>query len=201
MPIAVDIRDEQSVADAVSQTIEHFGRIDVLVNNASAINLAPILDMSMKTYDLLMNVNMRATYLCAKACLPHLLLSDNPHILTLSPPLNMQAKWFNKHLAYTMSKYGMSLTTLGLAEEYRARGIAVNSLWPKTLIATAAIANNLPKHYYEGTRKPTIVAEAAYAIMCSNSRELTGNFLIDEDFLRSRGCVILQSSRCVLVRN
>jgi len=187
LPLPVDIRDEAQVSAAIEKTIATYGKIDCLVNNASAIKLQSTVDMPMKNYDLLMQVNVRATYLCAKLCIPHLAKSENPHILTLSPPLSLQAIWFKNHLAYTLSKYGMSLCTLGLAEEVRSQGIAVNSLWPKTLIATAAVAVNLPKQYYEGSRLPTIVADAAHAILTSNSRETTGQFFVDEDLLRSRG--------------
>lgn len=187
LPVVVDVRQEDQINAAVNQAIATFGKIDILINNASAINLSSTLDMPMKRYDLLMQVNVRATYLCSKICLPHLMQADNPHILNLSPPLNMDSKWFKEHLAYTMSKYGMSMCTLGMAEEFRKEGIAVNSLWPKTIIATAAIAMNFPKDYYEASRKPAIVADAAHAILTSNSREVTGNFFIDEDLLRSRG--------------
>ncbi|HTM63221.1 MAG TPA: NAD(P)-dependent oxidoreductase [Gammaproteobacteria bacterium] len=187
LPIVMDVRFEDQVEAAVKQTIATFGKIDVLINNASAINLSSTLDMPMKRYDLLMNVNVRGTYLCSKTCVPHLMKSDNPHILNLSPPLNMNEKWFKDHLAYTMSKYGMSMCTLGMAEEFKSSGIAVNSLWPKTLIATAAISVNFPKEYYDASRKPEIVADAAYAIITSNSREVTGNFFVDEDVLRAQG--------------
>lgn len=187
LPLMVDIRDDDQVVAAVDQAIEKFGKIDILVNNASAINLSPTLELPMKKFDLMFQVNMRATYFCAKTCIPHLAKSDNPHILTLSPPLSMKPKWFKNHLAYTMSKYGMSMCTLGMAEEFRTQGIAVNSLWPKTLIATAAIAVNFPKQFYDASRKPSIVSDAAHAILVSNSREVTGNFFIDEDYLRSCG--------------
>ena len=187
LPLMVDVRQDDQVSDAIEKTIALFGKLDILVNNASAINLSPTLDLPMKRYDLMMQVNMRATFLCAKVCLPHLIKSANPHILTLSPPLHMNAKWFKNHLAYTMSKFGMSMCTLGLAEEFRKQGVAVNSLWPKTLIATAAIEVNFPKEFYESSRKPDIVADAAHAILTSNSREVTGQFFVDEDFLRSRG--------------
>lgn len=187
LPIVVDVRDENQIAAAVDIAIQKLGKIDILVNNASAINLTGTLEMPMKRFDLLMQVNMRATYLCAKLCLPHLMKSDNPHILTMSPPLNMKAKWFKDHLAYTMSKYGMSMCTLGLAEEFRQQGVAANSLWPKTVIATAAIEVNFPKQIYEASRKPSIVADAAYVILTSDSREVTGNFFIDEDVLRQHG--------------
>lgn len=192
LPLMVDVRHEEEVLAAVEKTIATFGRLDILVNNASAINLSDTLTLEMKRFDLMMQVNMRATYLCSRLCIPHLTQSDNPHILTLSPPLNMEAKWFKNHLAYTMSKYGMSMCTLGMAEEFRDKGIAVNSLWPKTVIATAAIANNFPKNFYEASRKPAIVADAAYAILTSDSRAVTGNFFIDEDVLRVNGITDLQ---------
>lgn len=187
LPVVVDVRYEDQVMSAVDQAVSVFGKIDILINNASAINLSSILDLPMKRYDLMMQVNMRATYLCSKLCLPHLMKAANPHILNLSPPLNMEGKWFKNHLAYTMSKFGMSMCTLGLAEEFRQHGVAVNSLWPKTLIATAAISVNFPQEYYEASRKPAIVADAAYEILASNSREVTGNFFIDEDVLRAHG--------------
>lgn len=187
LPLVVDVRDETMVAAAVTQTVATFGGIDILINNASAINLSSTLDIPMKRFDLIFSVNVRATFMCSKLCIPHLQKAANPHILNLSPPLNIQAKWFKDHLAYTMSKYGMSMCTLGMAEEFKSAGIAVNSLWPKTLIATAAVSVNFPKQLYEASRKPAIVADAAYAILTSNSREVTGNFFIDENFLRERG--------------
>lgn len=187
LPIAVDVRDEASVQQAIDATMKEFGSIDVLVNNASAINLSSTLDIPMKRFDLIMSVNMRATFMCSKLCAPFLKQSANPHILTLSPPLNMKAKWFKDHVAYTISKYGMSMCTLGMAEEFKSLGIAVNSLWPKTLIATAAISVNFPKQLYEASRKPDIMADAAYQILTSNSREVTGNFFVDEDVLKHAG--------------
>lgn len=187
LPIVVDVREEESVSAAVKQTVDQFGGIDILVNNASAINLGSTLDIPMKRYDLIMDVNTRGTFLCSKLCAPHLKNASNPHILTLSPPLNMKAKWFKEHVAYTMSKYGMSMCTLGMAEEFKALGIAVNSLWPKTLIATAAIEVNFPKQLYAATRKPDIMADAAYAILTSNSKDVTGNFFVDEVLLREKG--------------
>jgi citronellol/citronellal dehydrogenase len=187
LPLLVDVRDEGMVSDAVKKTVETFGGIDVLVNNASAINLGSTLDIPMKRFDLIFAVNARATFMCSKYCIPHLQKASNPHILNLSPPLNMDKKWFKNHLAYTMSKYGMSMCTLGMSEEFRSAGIAVNSLWPKTLIATAAVSVNFPRQLYEASRKPEIVADAAYTILTSNSRELTGNFFIDEDLLRTYG--------------
>ena len=176
LPIVVDVRDEAAVADAVNKTIATFGRIDALVNNASAINLADTLDLPMKRFDLIFSVNVRATYLCSKLCIPHLKKSDNP-----------RPKWFKKHLAYTMSKYGMSMCTLGMAAEFKDDGIAVNSLWPKTLIATAAISVNFSRFLYHASRKPAIMADAAHAILTSNSRNVTGNFFVDEKLLRMRG--------------
>ncbi len=187
LPLMVDVRDEAMVADAVEQTVAKFGGIDILVNNASAINLGGTLEIPMKRFDLIFSVNVRATFMCSKFCIPHLKKSPNPHILTMSPPLSLKPKWFKKHVAYTMSKYGMSMCTLGMAEEFKENGIAVNSLWPKTLIATAAISGNFPKVIYHASRKPAIVADAAYEILTSDSRKVTGNFFIDEDFLRSRG--------------
>lgn len=187
LPLMLDVRDEEQVIAAVEKTIQEFGQIDALINNASAINLASTLDMPMKRFDLLMQVNMRATYMCSKYCLPHLMKSGNPHIINLSPPLNMQGKWFKDHLAYTMSKYGMSMCTLGMAEEFKEQGVAVNSLWPKAIVATAAIEVNFPRKFFAAARKPVIVADAAYEILTSNSREVTGNFFTDEDLLKSRG--------------
>ncbi len=187
LPIIVDVRDEAMVAAAVTQAVTTFGGIDILINNASAINLSSTLEMPTKKLDLIFSVNMRATFMCSKLCIPHLKKSTNPHILNLSPPLCMKPKWFKKHVAYTISKYGMSMCTLGMAEEFKNDGIAVNSLWPKTIIATAAIANNISKIIYHMSRKPTIVADAAYQIITSNSKEVTGNFFIDEFVLREKG--------------
>lgn len=187
LPLAVDVRDEEKVEWAIAETVKNFGGIDILVNNASAINLASTQDLPMKRFDLIFGVNVRATFMCSKLCLPHLKNAKNPHILTLSPPLNMNKKWFKNHVAYTMSKYGMSMCTLGMAEEFRSLGIAVNSLWPKTVIATAAISVNFPEQIYKASRKPSIMADAAYEIVTSNSREVTGNFFIDEVLLAERG--------------
>lgn len=187
LPLVVDVREEGTVTEAVAKTVEKFGGIDILINNASAINLGSTEDIPMKRFDLIFSVNVRATFMCSKLCIPHLKKAKNPHILTLSPPLNMKPKWFKKHLAYTMSKYGMSMCTLGMAEEFKSNGIAVNSLWPKTIIATAAIANNFPKIVYHASRKPAIMSDAAYEILTSDSRKVTGNFFIDEEILRERG--------------
>ncbi len=187
LPLIVDVRDEEMVSNAVLKTVETFGGIDVLINNASAINLSSTLNLAPKKFDLIFAVNMRATFMCSKICVPYLKQSSNPHILTLSPPLSMKPKWFKKHVAYTMSKYGMSMCTLGMADEFKADGIAVNSLWPKTIIATAAIANNISKIIYHMSRKPSIVADAAYEIITSDSKLVTGNFFIDEALLREKG--------------
>src|SRR3990167_1094144 len=169
LPLQVDVRDEQAVQEAIAKTVETWGGIDILVNNASAINLGSTQEISMKRFDLIFSVNVRATFMCSKLCVPHLKKSANPHILNLSPPLNLKPKWFVKHLAYTMSKYGMSMCTLGMAEEFKKEGIAVNSLWPKTLIATAAISVNFSKLLYHASRKPIIMADAAYEIFKSDS--------------------------------
>jgi citronellol/citronellal dehydrogenase len=187
LPMQVDVRDEENVYAAVAKAVETFGGIDMLVNNASAISISPTLQTPMKKFDLIFSVNVRATFLCSQACIPHLKKAANPHILNLSPPLNMDPKWFKDHLAYTMSKYGMSMCTLGMAEELKSAGVAVNSLWPRTTIATAAIAMNFPKEILQASRNATIMGDAAMEILMSNSREVTGNFFIDEDFLRLRG--------------
>lgn len=187
LPIMVDVRDEAMVTEAINLAVSEFGRIDILVNNASAINLSSTLDLPMKRFDLIFGVNVRATFMCSKFCVPHMKNATNPHILNLSPPLNMDPKWFKDHDAYTMSKYGMSMCTLGMAEEFRALGIAVNSLWPRTLIATAAISANFPKELYDASRKPDIMADAAYVILTSDSRQVTGNFFIDEEVLKTHG--------------
>jgi len=184
----VDIRHEDQVRDAVARTVETFGGIDILVNNASAIQLTGTLQTEMKRYDLMHQVNTRGTFLCSKLCVPHLKRADNPHILNMSPPLNMEARWFGNHVAYTMAKFGMSMCVLGMAEEFRGEGIAVNALWPRTAIATAAVRNLLggddaAKH----CRKPEILADAAHVIFTRNSREFTGNFCIDDEVLASAG--------------
>jgi citronellol/citronellal dehydrogenase len=192
LAIQLDVRDEQAIQAAVAQTVERFGGVDVLVNNASAISMTPTLETTPKRLDLMWDVNMRATFLVSQACIPYLKLADNPHILTLSPPLNMDAKWFAPHLAYTISKYGMSLCTLGMAREFVADGggvksIGVNCLWPRTTIATAAIEFNFPEAVLRASRKPAIMADAAYAILTRDSRTCSGNFFIDEEVLRVAG--------------
>ncbi|GAB3548797.1 NAD(P)-dependent oxidoreductase [Arthrobacter tumbae] len=183
-----DVRNDDDVASAVKATVAEFGGIDVVINNASAIDLSKTPDVSMKRYDLMADINVRGTFMLSKFALPALREGANPHILTLSPPLNLDPVWAGKHLAYTMAKYGMSLTTLGLAEELRNEGIAVNSLWPRTLIDTAAI-RNMPggSELIKAARTPDIVADAAHAVLLRKSRECTGNFFTDEEVLRSVG--------------
>ncbi len=188
LPIAADVRDEQAVLAAVRQCVEHFGGIDVCINNASAINLAGTAQIDMRRYDLIQQINTRGTFLTSRACLPHLQKSANPHILTLSPPLDLRPKWFAGHLAYSLSKYGMSLCMLGLAEEYRAAGIACNALWPRTTIATAAVEFALGGvQMMRRSRKPEIVADAAHVILNRPSRECTGQFFIDDSVLYESG--------------
>ena len=186
LPLQVDIRDEARVYDAVKETVERFGGVDVLVNNASAISLTGTLETPMKRYDLMNAINARGTYLCSQACLPHLKKAANPHILTLSPPLNMSPRWFAPNLAYTMAKYGMSMCVLGMAEEFRQAGVAVNALWPRTVIATAAL-QMIPGVDLKKCRHPRIVADAAHAILVRDSRSCTGNFFIDEEVLHAEG--------------
>lgn len=187
LPIAVDVRDEGAVGAAVETAVAMFGGIDILVNNASAIMLAGTLQMPMKRFDLVFGVNVRGTFVCSQSCLPHLLKARNPHILNISPPLNMDAKWFRNHTAYTMSKYGMSMCTLGMSAEFAQHGIAVNSLWPRTTIATAAIAMNFPDEVLKASRKPAIMADAAHVILNRESRSHSGRFYIDEEVLREEG--------------
>lgn len=189
LAMQLDVRDEQAVASAVHQAAEHFGGIDVLINNASAISLTPTLHTPAKKLDLMWDVNMRGTFLVSQACIPHLQKSSNPHILTLSPPLNLDPKWFAPHLAYSISKYGMSLCMLGLAQELAADGIACNCLWPRTTIATAAIEHNFPEAILHASRKPAIVADAAYVILRRDSKSCSGNFFIDEAVLRDSGVI------------
>jgi citronellol/citronellal dehydrogenase len=187
LPLQVDIRDEEQVQRAVQQTVDTFGGIDVLVNNASAINLTPTLATPMKRFDLMWGVNARGTFACSQACIPHLKKSPNPHILTLSPPINLEPRWFKLHTAYTISKYGMSLCVLGLAEEFKDDGIAINALWPRTVIATAALVMLGGITPPEKCRKPEIMADAAHAVLTRDSRCCTGSFYIDEDVLREAG--------------
>jgi citronellol/citronellal dehydrogenase len=186
LPLAVDIRFEDQVRAAVEKAVQHFGGIDILVNNASAISLTGTLETPMKRFDLMMGVNMRGTFLCSQACLPHLARAANPHILTLSPPLSMRAQWFAPHVAYTMAKYGMSMCVLGMAEEFRNRHIAVNGLWPRTLISTAAL-QVIPGVDPSHGRTPEIMADAAWHILTKDSRGTTGNFFIDDEVLAAAG--------------
>ncbi len=187
LAIQLDIRDENAVADAMARAADHFGGIDILVNNASAIYLAPTPDVPMKRFDLMFGVNVRGTFVCSQAALPYLRQADNPHILNLSPPLNMDKKWFEPHVAYTMAKYGMSQCVLGMAEEFRGEGIAVNALWPRTVIATAALAMLGDQVNPDHCRKPEIMADAAHWILSQPARETTGEFFIDEDALTRAG--------------
>jgi citronellol/citronellal dehydrogenase len=188
LPIAGDIRDDAQVAAAVEQAVERFGGIDICVNNASAINLSGTESMDMKRYDLMQDINTRGTYSVSKACVPHLKKSDNPHVLTLSPPISLEPRWLGPHIAYTIAKYGMSLCTLGMAEEFKGDGIAFNALWPKTLIATAAVQNLLGGDAAMAkSRRPEIMSDAAYAIFVRDSRECTANLFLAEDVLEEEG--------------
>jgi citronellol/citronellal dehydrogenase len=189
LPLAVDIRDEAQVEAAVAETVAAFGGIDILVNNASAISLTGTLDTAMKRYDLMQQVNARGTFLCTQKCIPHLKRAANPHVLMLSPPLSMEARWFAPHVAYTMAKYGMSLCVLGMAGEFCKDGIAVNALWPKTIIDTAALQMipTIDAEKRARTRSPEIVSDAAHVILTREARAFTGHFCLDEDVLRSTG--------------
>ncbi len=188
LPVICDIRDEENVRKAVNQGLDKFGGIDICINNASAIQLTGTLLTDMKRFDLMHQINTRGTYLVSKVCLPHLLKSDNPHILNLSPPLDMDPKWFGPHVAYTMAKFGMSMCVLGMAEEFKEEGVAVNALWPRTAIATAAIKNALGGDAIMNiSRSPEIMGDAAYMILTKNSKEFTGNFCIDDNLLAENG--------------
>lgn len=188
LPIVCDIRDENAVEEAVQQTVQAFGGIDVCVNNASAIMLTGTASTPMKRFDLMHQVNARGTFCVTQACVPHLLKAENPHVLMNSPPLNMDRKWFQHHVAYTMAKYGMSMCVHGMAGEFEDEGIAVNALWPRTAIATAAVQNLLGgDDLMKRGRKPEIMADAAYAIITRPSRQCTGNFFIDDEVLREEG--------------
>lgn len=188
LPMVVDVRDEDAVRDALDQTAKKFGGIDIVVNNASAISLTNTVNTEMKRYDLMHQINTRGTFVVSKHAIPHLEKAENPHILMLSPPLDMAEKWFAPHLAYTMAKFGMSLCVLGLAGELRGKGIAVNALWPRTTIATAAVRNLLGGNaLMQASRTPAIMADAAHALFLKPSREVTGRFLIDDSFLAEQG--------------
>jgi len=187
LPLVCDIRSDEEVQAAVAKTVETFGGLDVLVNNASAISLTGTLDTPMKRFDLMHSVNVRGTFLCSQTCLPHLFESPNPHILNLAPPLSMKSKWFAGHVAYTMAKYGMSMCVLGMAEELREKGVAVNALWPRTAIATAAIRMIGGDAMLHHSRTPEVVADAAHWILTRPARECTGNFFLDEEVLKTAG--------------
>ena len=188
LPVLCDIREEAQVAEAVEKTVARFGGIDICINNASAIQLTGTLETDMKRYDLMHQINTRGTFLVSKMCIPHLKKAANPHILNLAPPLDMQAKWFKNHVAYTMAKFGMSMCTLGMSAEFAKDGIGVNSLWPLTAIDTAAVRNLLGGEAVASmSRLPSIMADAAHVILTSPSRETTGNFFIDELVLRKAG--------------
>jgi citronellol/citronellal dehydrogenase len=195
LPIQCDLRDENQIAEAIAQTAADFGGIDILINNASAINLTPTEATPAKRFDLMFDVNVRGTFLASQAAIPHLRASAeagrNPHILTLSPPLSMKAKWFQHHVAYTMAKYGMSMCVLGMSEEYRKTGIAVNALWPRTAIDTAAL-QMIPGIDTAACRTPEILADAAYVILNRPSKETTGNFYVDDEVLASVGVTDLE---------
>ena len=188
LPVICDIREEEQVAAAVDAAVERFGGLDICINNASAIQLTPTEMTDMKRFDLMHQINTRGTFLVSKMCLPHLKQSSNAHILNLAPPLDMSPKWFGPHVAYTMAKYGMSMCTLGMAQEFSKKGIAVNSLWPLTAIDTAAVRNLLGGDTVaKMSRKPEIMADAAYAVLVQDSATCTGNFFIDEIVLREAG--------------
>ena len=191
LPIQLDVRDAENILAAVKQCADHFGGIDICVNNASAISLTPTPETPVRRFDLMFGCNVRGTYLVSQACIPHLLdsakVGRNPHILNLSPPLSMNPGWFEHHVAYTMSKYGMSMCTLGMAAEFRQAGIAVNSLWPRTTIATAAVEFNFPEDVLKASRNTDIMSDAAHVILTSDSRASTGNFYLDESVLRQAG--------------
>lgn len=193
LPLQTDIRYEESIEEAVNKTVQAFGGIDILINNASAISLIPTEQTEAKRWDLMHGINVRGSFLMSKACIPHLKKSTNPHILSLSPPLSMDPRWFAPHLAYTMSKYGMSMVIYGLAEELKPHRVAANALWPKTTIATAAVENLLGGDFLiQRSRTPQIVADAAYFILQRPSFECTGNFFIDEEVLASEGITDLK---------
>lgn len=187
LPIMLDVRDDTAVVQAIETTVEKFGGIDALVNNASALNVTPTLNTPMKRFDLMFGVNVRGTFACSQASIPHLKKSANPHIINISPPLNMNPKWFKDFLVYSMSKYGMSMCTLGMAEEFRAEGIAVNSLWPQTMLVTAAVEKNFPPEILKASRSARIMADAAYYLLTTDSKKITGHFFTDEEVLKLNG--------------
>ncbi|WP_205697960.1 NAD(P)-dependent oxidoreductase [Conexibacter sp. SYSU D00693] len=197
LPIVGDIRDEGSVQSAVDQAVERFGGIDVCVNNASAINLAGNLDLEPKRFDLMLDINCRGAFVVTRACLPHLLESDNPHVLTLSPPIDLRPEWLAPHTGYTIAKYGMTLVGLGVAQEFKEQGVASNTLWPRTLVATAAVQNLLGGDAAMAkARKPEVYSDAAYAVITRDSRECTGNSFLCEDVLLEEGVEDLSVYNC-----
>ena len=187
LPLICDIRFEEQVGESIEKVREEFGGVDICINNASAIHLTDTVNTPMKRYDLMHNINVRGTFLLSKSCIPYLKDSENPHILTLSPPLGIDRKWFGRTLAYTTAKYGMTLIAHGLSEELKELGIASNTLWPRTTIDTAAIRNVVGNEIVDGSRKPAIYADAAYAILKRDSKECTGNFFLDQDVLEEEG--------------
>jgi citronellol/citronellal dehydrogenase len=194
LAIAGDVRDDDVVAGAVEQAAERFGGIDIVVNNASAIDTSPSATIAMKRYDLMQDVNVRGTFLLSRTCLPYLREAANPHVLTLSPPLSLDPKWYGPHLAYTLAKFGMSMCTLGMASEHADAGIAFNSLWPRTIIATAAVQNLLGgEAAMERSRRPEIVADAAHHILTRPARTTTGNFFVDDEVLAEAGVTDLRA--------
>jgi citronellol/citronellal dehydrogenase len=193
LPLIVDVRFEEQVQDAMEKTAAEFGGIDILVNNASAINLAGTESVSMKGYDLMHNINTRGTFLCSQKAVPFLRKSDNPHVLNLSPPLNMEIRWFQNHVAYSMAKYGMSMCVLGMSSEFKRDGIAFNALWPRTAIATAAVANHLGGDMMIArSRTVDIMSDAAHIILTRDSRDFTGNFYVDDEVLAAEGITDLK---------
>lgn len=196
LPCVVDVRDEAQVQTAVQNAVQTFGGIDIVVNNASAISLTGTAATEMKRYDLMNSINARGTFLVSKTCLPYLKKSSNPHIVNISPPLNLNPVWFKNHVAYTISKYGMSMCVLGMAEEFKQDGIAVNAVWPKTAIHTAAIEMLTGPDSSNHSRKPEIMADAVYAVLCKDSKSLTGQFLIDEEILRKEGITDFDQYAC-----
>jgi citronellol/citronellal dehydrogenase len=187
LPIQIDLRDADAIEAAMLKAAEHFGGIDALVNNAGVLNITDTLSTTMKRFDLMMAVNVRATFCASQAAIPFLKKSDNPHIVNVAPPINLNPKWFQNHLPYTLSKYGMSMCTLGMSAEFAKDGIAVNAVWPKTTIATKAVEVHFPQQVIDGSRKPDIMGDAVYEVLLKNSRDFTGNFLTDEDVLRLQG--------------
>jgi len=188
LPVMLDVRDDDAIEHAVKESAKYFGGIDICINNASAINLEKSESIAARRFDLIQQINMRGTFLVSRACIPYLRASSNPHILSLSPPLTIRADWFAQHLPYTLSKYGMSMVMLGMAEEFKSQGIACNALWPKTTIATAAVEYSLGgEEMMRRSRRPGIMADAAYEIVTRDAATYTGNFVLDEDILRETG--------------